>query len=412
MLALCSSACVEVVPSPTAGQVSTLYLNLKSPDSAHLGSVEKPVDVKRVTFDLFALDDAGEIFAEDLDVRLFLSFGGVKIGASNACGVDDTGEMPIQTLHLKQGMLGNITVDLPQAYGATALWVEDPNSHAAGASPTIYFKNPLISDVQTPPDVSAPNAAYCSPFDKKFITIDSASPGGKLVVSSVYINAFAITDTGPGNYAGFNSIYLYSFGKPPGDIVPGRVVKRFSGNVSKFIGFTELNFPLFDTADDEPLAPLPAPLVLAEIDLKNVPKLLGAAAGVVQFTGTECDPLPPNPTNDPNVESTREQWEKYNSFVLSGDGTCDSFNNFAVQLTGKLMGKFDATQNVGKALTVTGMLRNNSGQNPVLGPDNQPISCSSTVPCSKGTCIGGICLKGAFNFWTINPRAEADIQVQ
>src|SRR5262249_415122 len=160
---------------------------------------------------------------------------------------DDTGTMPIATIHLTQGTALQQQVTLPQAFGPTAIWLDEPISHATGASPVIYFRNPLIADVQTPPDLLAANATFCTPFDPKFIIIDHATASGKLVVTSVFGNAFAVTDTG-GTI--FNSIYLFSFGKPPGYIVPGKVLKSFSGNVSKFVGFTELNFPLFDPADN------------------------------------------------------------------------------------------------------------------------------------------------------------------
>jgi hypothetical protein len=266
--------------------------------------------------------------------------------------------------------------------------------------------------VQTPPDLTAANASFCSNFNGRYITVNQAQPGGQLVVSSVFINAFVATDTSSGNYGAFNNMFVYSFGAPPGDIVPGRVLKDFSGNVSKFVGFTELNFPLFDQDDQAPLATLPPPLQLAFADLSNVPKLLGAAAGVVQYTGTECNPLPPNPNHDPTIQSTDDQWLKYNGFVVDGDGTCDSFTNFAIQLPSKVLGTFDPLQNVGKTLTVVGMLRNNSGQNPELDGSGQKIACSATAPCSKGTCMAGYCYKGAFNFWTLNPRSPADVTVQ
>src|SRR5262249_6032933 len=154
-----------------------------------------------------------------------------------------------------------------------------------GASPTIYFRNPFIAEAQTPPDLMAPNATFCSPFNGKFLIFDHATGSGQLVVTSVFSNAFAITDTGvaPGQ---FNSIYLYAFGKPPPDIVEGRVITSFSGNYSKFVGFTELNFPLFQVADSTvPLATVPPPVQLAFADFSSVAKLLGASASVVTYTG-------------------------------------------------------------------------------------------------------------------------------
>jgi hypothetical protein len=412
-LALVSLApgCVEHRASPTAGQVATIEVQLLDPPPNALGSPDAPVTVRQATFNVIARDENGAVIPRDLTANVFISFGGVKTGAAGSCGADDTGTRPIEVLTLTGGMLSNHTVDLSTslAFGSTSIWIDEPSSAATGASPTIYFRNPLVPEVQTPPDLTAPNATFCSPFTGKFIIIDHASPGGQLVVSSVFGNAFAVTDTGAST---FNSIYVYSFGKPPSDIVEGRLLKSFSGNLSKFVGFTELNFPLFDSDLDAPLVTPPAPVDIAPSDITtNIPKMLGAAASVIRFSGTICDPMPPNPTNDPNIQSTIDSWLKYNQFVLGNNMTCDSFNNMAVELPAKVLGSFDPLQHVGKQATFVGMLRNNSGQNPYLDGNGNPISCSSTMPCARGTCLEGTCYKNAFNFWTLQPRHESDITV-
>jgi hypothetical protein len=414
VVALFAAGCADHQPSPNAGQISSLVLTLTDPAPGNLGTPAKPVLVQQATFDVQAVDDQGAPITTDLDAQLYLSFGGVKTGVTSMCGSDDPDKSPIETIHLAGGQVKGHTVTLPVAYGATSLWLDEQTNHATGASPTIYFRNPYITDVQTPPDTTAANATFCTPFAGKFIIVDQpAMPTGKLVVTSVFGDAFVITDTSLGKYDSFSSIYLYAFGKPPPYIVPGKVIKSFSGNVSKFVGFTELNFPLFDATDETvPLEPVPPPLVVTMADIMNPIKLLSADAGVVTFVATECDPFPPNPMNNPTIQQTRDQWTKYNEFVASTDGTCDSFTSFAVQLPGKQLGTYDPLANVGKMISFTGMLRNNSGQNPVLDANNQPVSCDPVnLPCQKGSCVQGMCLKGAFNFWTINPRTPTDVIV-
>ncbi|HEX9104627.1 MAG TPA: hypothetical protein VF997_20595, partial [Polyangia bacterium] len=384
---------------------------LIDPPADKLGSPQAPVDVKQATFNVIARDEQGAVIPKDLDVEVFISFGGVKTGANSACGADESGNKPIETLTLKSGALMNHTVQLPLAFGSTSIWIDEPISHAAGASPTIYFRNAFIDEAQTPPNIMAPNATFCSPFNGKFLIFDHARGTGQLVVTSVFSNAFAITDTGvpPGQ---FNSIYLFAFGKPPPQIVEGRVITNFSGNYSKFVGFTELNFPLFNVADNTvPLATVPPPVALTYADFGNTAKMLGASSSVVSYTGAICNPSPPNPTKDPNIQKTIDSWNKYNQFVVDNDGTCGAFTNVAVELPSKVLGTFDPLQVVGKTATFTGMLRNNSGQNPYLDPNGNTISCSDTVPCAKGSCISGTCFKNAFNFWTVDPRRQEDIVV-
>ncbi len=262
LVALLLVGCAQQKASPTAALLTTLDVQLVDPPPDGLGSPMAPVDVKQATFNVIAHDEQGNVVNQDVDVDVFISFGGVKTGANSACGADESGTQPIERVTLKGGMLMNHTVQLPLAFGSTSIWVDEPVSGATGASPTIYFRNAFIAEAQTPADLTATNATFCSPFNGKFLVFDHATGTGQLVVTAVYSNAFTVTDTGvaPGQ---FNSIYLFAFGKPPSDIVEGRVITDFSGNYSKFVGFTELNFPLFNVADNTvPLAPVPPPVPL------------------------------------------------------------------------------------------------------------------------------------------------------
>lgn len=405
--------CNQHIGGSSQPQVNSLQLTLRSPTPDQLGEPTKPVQLMQVTYDVQALDENGNPYTGDLTADVFISFGGVKTGADAQCGADVVD--PLETITLTGGQITNHTTMLPLAFGATTLWLDEPVSHATGASPTIYFRDPYVDEVQKPADPTAADATFCSPYNNRFLNFSAPRPGGQLVVSSVFADAFSVVDTG-GNAIGYNYIYVYSFGKPPGYIVPGAIMQTFSGNYSKFVGFTELNFPLFVAAKDDdgnflPPDPslLPPPIQLAFGDLANQPKLISSSAGVVEYKGTICDPAPPNPTNDPNIQKTDDSWNKYNQFVVDNDGTCDSFTNFAIELPAKTLGNFDPTKSIGSTLDVIGMLQNHSGQNAYTDAAGNEISCSNTVPCAKGTCIQGTCYKGAYNFWTILPRTAADI---
>jgi hypothetical protein len=396
-----------MLPSPTAGQIQGLELQMVSPSPDQLGSAAQPVDVRQVIFNVTARDDSGAVVARDLDVQVYLSYGGVKAGGGSGCGAS-INDPPIDVVHLSSGQAMNHKVTLPRAFGATAIWLDEPVSHATGASPTIFFRNPFVADVQTPPDLMAPNAAYCTPFEDKFVTVDRAAGTGKLVVSAVFVDAFTVTDTGS---SAFNSIYVYTFGRPPRSFQAGTVLSSFSGNISKFVGFTEVNFPLYNSSGD-PANPalLPAPVVLKGTDTGNVPKLLGYSAAIVRNSGTICQMNPPNPNNNAMLQSTIDQWVKYNTFVLdNGTGACDSFTSFSVQVPQKVVGPYDPTMMVGKAATFTGMLRNSSGQNPVLDASGKTLTCDAQTACLTGTCVEGECRKNPYNFWTIVVRDQNDI---
>jgi hypothetical protein len=393
------AGCVTNQPSPTAGQINSLELKLIDPPPTALGSEKNPVMAQQVTIDVIARDDQGQQFPVDADVEVYISFGGVKSGDTAGCDFSKTIK-PITVLKLQGGAVRNQVIQLPAAFGPTTVWLDEPKSHAAGASPTIFFRHPRIPDVTTPPDLAAANATFCTPFNRKYVQITEGSNGGKLVVSSVFGNAFAVTDTGVST---FNSIYVFSFGRPPSYIVRGRVLDEVTGNLSKFIGFTELNFPLFRGNSEINPNILPAPVPLAAADINNIPKILGQVASEVSWTGLICDPLAP---------ASLEQWLKFNTFIADQAGTCDSFTNLSVQLPAKVVGTFDPLQNIGKPVKFVGMLRNSSGQNPVTDVNGNMVACDAATPCVTGTCVEAFCRRGAFNFWTVNVRGSSDIAVQ
>jgi hypothetical protein len=409
VVALGAPGCIEKKLSPTSGRVDLLRVELLEP--ADRGAPDRPISARRAKFNVIARDDQGQTRVEDLNVNLYVSFGGVKTGALQACGTEGPTTVPIATLTLRQGQLLGYEADLPQAFGPTSIWVEDPLTGTIGASDTINFRNPYITDVQKPVDPTAPNASFCTPWAGKFVTVNgTAQPNGKLVISSVFGNAVAVTDSSATEYG---SIYLFTFGRPPAWAVPGRVLDSFSGNLSKFIGFTELNFPLMDRNDEVNPAYIPAPVRLAAADTKDIPKLLSLVAAPVEVSGVLCDPLPPNPNNDPFVQGTIEQWYKFNSFVVGsvvGSATdCTSINNFSVQLPAKIVGGFDPLTRVGQQVTIRGMLKNSSGQNSYLDNQGNPVSCDAANPCERGMCLGGVCKKNPFNFWTVLVRDGADV---
>ncbi|MCA1664587.1 MAG: hypothetical protein LC659_10010, partial [Myxococcales bacterium] len=172
LLIVAAGGCTQQKASPTAKLLTTLDVQLTDPPPDGLGSPMAPVNVRQATFNVVARDEEGNVIANDVDVDVFISFGGVKTGANAACGADESGNQPIEKLTLKAGQLMGHTVMLPLAFGSTSIWIDEPVSGATGASPTIYFRNAFIAEAQTPPDLTATNATFCSPFNGKFLIFD------------------------------------------------------------------------------------------------------------------------------------------------------------------------------------------------------------------------------------------------
>jgi hypothetical protein len=394
--------CVQHRASPTDGLVSNISLDLLAP----LGSTpEAPNQARQATFNLTLWGDDGLPFPGDAIVDVYISFSGTRTGTEVACG--ERSDAPIETLTIRGGRLENHDITLPSAFGATSLWAVERGSNVVGASNKIYFPNPTIPDIATPPDPNAINATFCTNFEKKFVRVDRATGSGDLLVDSVFGNAVTVTDTGATEY---RSLYLFTFGRPSSKLVPGRHVRFFNGNISKFVGFTEVNFPVVEADLDREPEPskLPAPVKLAQADIANLKKLNGLVASVVEVSGKVCPLLPPNPNNDPNVQSTIDQWLKYNTFIL-GNFSCDSFTEFAVALPAKVVGGFDPANMIGQPAVIRGMLKNSSGQNPVRDEAGNTIACSPETPCTSGTCTFGICKRMPYNFWTVTVRGPEDV---
>jgi len=77
--------CNQQKASPTAHLLTTLDVQLIDPPPSGLGSPMAPVNVKQATFNIIAHDEEGNVIPNDVDVDVFISFGGVKTGANSAC---------------------------------------------------------------------------------------------------------------------------------------------------------------------------------------------------------------------------------------------------------------------------------------------------------------------------------------
>jgi hypothetical protein len=484
-MALAAAGCDKDLGLSSKG-IQSLQVTMVTPTADQLGSPGSPITPSQVTFNVQAIGPDDNVVAQNddgspsaFDVDVYLSFSGNKVGFVSDCGViasttacaqDSDCQLgtvcrdaacvaaPLATIHLSAGATtAPQTVQLVRAFGTANLWLEELGTHALGTSPSIYFPQPTIADVQTPLDPTSPTASYCSSWNGRHAIFDHATPpSGQLVVTSVFADQYVVADTGAmydtmKKTGGFNHLDVYTFSAPDSTIFPGVIIKNMSGNLAKFNGFTELNFPLQQAACDTtsadcqatPIphtccqtAPLPAIYPLGVMDQGNTPGLLPMAGATVTLTGAIC-PI----DMDPNT-SNGQQWVKYNSFLIDmGDQVCDGFmGSFSIQLPAKTLGKFNPLSimevpnmiAMPQAITVTGMLQNSSGQNDACKGTATAIQvlCRSAADCgayatahqstldpmcvanlqkSSVACVEGTCRRGVFNFWNVVPRTESDI---
>ena len=353
--------------------LTSLRMTLQSPATSGLGTPSAPQQVDQLLFDVDALDEKGQVMAADTLLDTFIAAGGSRLSLANPCATTQpTTTDPawlLQKIPLTAGRAQGVSVDMtaPGIFGRVELNLEDPVSQALGSSPSIYFPNPTISRLMRPIDPNAANASYCTPLLGRQVVVDNTSAGGKLVVSSLFQNGLAVSDSSAPDYG---SIYVFTFSQPSSYLRIGSVISRLSGAIAKFNGMTQIANPVITAAGELRSELVPQPVVLDSTRLpdnraanpvnnKWLTKYIAAPATI---TGIVCEVQ-----NDP---SRRDNWVKYNTIIVNlvdsdpasvagcSPGINFGFSYFSVQVPGKGFAGFDPLLMAGREATFVGMLQN------------------------------------------------------
>jgi len=290
LIAFLGLTCVACAPEERGlltSDIVSYRITLKSPQE--LGSEQEPLAEENphpITVDVEALGADGQIRADySGDLKLWVFFQGTLSPA-----LDENGSAVVS---LVAGGAYDVTRTLPVAFGPTTVWVEDVRrlddgtldclgpyppvgggpdhcSYATGSSPVIHYRNPYLDEVQQPLDPTSSTATFQSLLMGKSVLVDHPrDPDGLLVVTGAYAQAFTVSDVSPSAVAlGYNHIYVYSYSRAKrndstavmaGDIVASCDASGcrgyLTGGVKEFVGFTELDFPLYDVSPPAPDAP-------------------------------------------------------------------------------------------------------------------------------------------------------------
>jgi len=404
LLALSAVGCTEHRGHGLVGTQS-IQVTLVSPTDP--GSVETdhrlPETMRTVVVDLAAKDADNEIdTAFNGRLRVYTQFLGTLTPP-----LDQT---PPITIAMTNGVAMNQTIALPpKVLGPTTLWIDDGEGsgadyvpgRVAGASPTLWFRDPYIADLQTPRDERGLDALTVTPLQDKQIAVRSSRYGarGRLVITSVFAQGYTVSDVQCADATGkppcvaqaYDHAMVFTFSAGKGSdghvLEEGETIAGFAGGLSEFNGLTEVGFPATFTdpfADDngdgvrDTLVParIPAP---ALIDLAWFGPLTDPngrinfernEAGAIEIrNGVVC------PLDKDYV--TYKQW-KIDPAGPSPD-SCTSGNLINVITTG-VVTSLDPAALVGRTLPrVVGILR--------------PVSI------------------GSFNVWIIYPRGAGDVDL-
>lgn len=399
-IALALTACVDTRDALTGTQ--SLRIDLKSSP----GTEAAPLDpaTSAAVIDVTALGPDGKPDTSfNNQLQVYVNFLGTL--------TPYLGGTPLATVQMSGGMATNQMISLPRVYGAATLWLDDGKdenaTYASGASPTIWYRNPFIADIQTPSDEMALDALESSPLENKQVTVSGSRNGanGRLVVTSVFAQGYTVSDVQcaangappctlttnpnvkPTAAAGYDHKMVFSFSAARDEngclVQEGQVIDGFAGGVSEFNGLTEIGFPQTfveatkgqggerncDAVDINP-ARIPAPATLDATWFTNKYMFERNEAGLVEVTNAKV-------CNLDNDYATYKQW-KIDPAGVGGD--CMGNKNVINLITNGVIPTDPATL-VGKTLPrVVGVLR--------------PVNIKS------------------FNVWILYPRDATDLTLQ
>jgi hypothetical protein len=383
ILLVALGACTDTLP-PIKGTTS-IAVTLVSP--ADPGSVTNrlPDTARTVMVSLQAKD------ADNLDdptysqpVQVYVHFLGTLSPYLDG--------MPLQTITMTGGKATNVTIMLPPVFGPTTIWFDDGKNpgatYATGISPTLWYRDPYVADIQTPTSETALDAFSNSPLVTKNIAVDQSrhGPNGLLVVTSVFAQGYTVADvmcagpkTPPCTAQDYDYVEVFSFSAPADQqlrfIAEGQLIDGFAGGISEFDGLTEIGFPQTFSYADMPTvntALEPPPVVLDPVTWFSTNKIEFERneAGAIEIDNGKVCPLDDDYT-------TFKQW-KIDPAGVADTAACKGKSLINVITTGVV--PIDPATLVGKTVPrVVGILR--------------PINI------------------GSFNVWIIYPRSMADLTI-
>ncbi|MEO8845064.1 MAG: hypothetical protein ABI591_22430 [Kofleriaceae bacterium] len=381
VLLLALASCIDKLP-PITGTTS-LEITLVTP--ADPGDVNTRLDenARSIVVNVQAKDANGNDDATyTKSITVYVHFLGTL-----SPYLDGT---PVTTFMVTAGQASNVHVALPPVFGPTTLWFDDhadtDATYATGISPTLWYRDPFIADIQTPISETASNAFDTSPLQGKNVAVNTSKHGvdGRMVVTSVFAQGYTVADVQcaaggvpPCVADPYDYIEVFSFSAPTDQhaqfLFEGQTIAGFSGGISEFHGLTEIGFPqTFVTSASVVNKALEPPTAVVDATWFGANKINFERneAGAIEIDGGVVCPLDADYT-------TYKQW-KLDPAGVGDAAACGSRNLINIITAGVV--EIDPGTLVGKVVPkVVGILR--------------PVSI------------------GSFNVWIIFPRSMADLTV-
>lgn len=252
LLGLSLAACVDH-QAPITGTQS-LAVTLTAPSQTGDINNRLPDTARAVSLSVTAKGPDGE---DDLTYNNQVQVYAHYLGTLSPYLGDPT---PLAKFNMVNGK-GTLSITLPAAFGPTTVWLDDGTdttaTYATGVSPTLWFRDPFIADLQTPSSETSIDALDATPLDNKNVDVRASRYGanGRLVVTSVYTQGYTLADvnckdangTPPCVAGDYDYMDVFSYSAPLDQdkrfLSEGQVIAGFAGGVSEFDSLTEIGFP-------------------------------------------------------------------------------------------------------------------------------------------------------------------------
>ena len=381
-------ACVDTRDPITGTQ--SLRVELKSPSPGN-ASNRLPDTSRTVVIDVTALDAEGQVDTSyNNQVQVYVNFLGTL--------TPYLGGLPaLATVTLNAGVATNVSVMLPPVFGPATLFLDDGGSanptYAVGASPTLWYRDPFIQDIQKPANEMGLDALAKSPLEAKQVTVRTSRYGanGRLLITSVFAQGYTVSDVqcaaggaAPCTTGDYDHKMVFSFSAARDErgcvIKEAQFISGFAGGVSEFNGLTEIGFPqtFVDRPEDEDCsdvvadpARLPAPVTFSSMWFTD--KYMferNEAAPIAVVNAKVCD-----------LDADYDTYKQWKIDPSGAGGNCMGNRNVLNVITNGVVPSETITALEGKTVPrVVGVLR--------------PVNI------------------GSFNVWIIYPRSVADLTLQ
>jgi hypothetical protein len=395
-----AAACVDERGLDLAGTQSLAIELVDTPT----GSIDRRLgDGERaIRFHLRARDASGAVDPSfNRAVRVYAQFLGTLTPA--------LGQAPLATIQVVGGVAMDQQLTLPPSVlGPTTLWVDDGegigpayvHGRIAGASATLWYRDPFIRDLQTPRSETALDALSSTPLQDKQVSVRASRHGasGRLVVTSVFSQGYTVSDVrcepdvgGPRCTAeAYDHMLVFTFSAARGSdghvLERGEVITGFAGGLTEFNGLTEIGFPQtftppFTDADgdgrnDAVVPGLEPPPALLDPEWFGP---LSSSTGRINFERNEAAPI--------EIRGAR-------FCALDRDYT--TFKQWKLDVGGDGLG-------CGSKPTIVNVIT--AGVSTAFNPE-------TAVPGTRLSRVVGVVRPvsiGSFNVWIIYPRSAADV---